>query len=77
MEDLDPWHRVLMKCASCHEGVVSRGPLARRGLPAYRRILDLSYNSRCLSCWQHDVIDLRVITAYNAPSRVPRGLPLE
>ncbi len=73
VEDLQPHHRVAMKCGACgHEGIVSREELVKRGVKLYEKVIGLPLKMRCLKCRQkRSVVDIRVIELNGIPARMP------
>jgi hypothetical protein len=73
VDDLEPRHRVMVKCSSCgHEGIVSREELVKRGVKPYEKIIGLPFKTRCLKCGlKRSVVDVRVIEVNDIPARMP------
>jgi len=50
LDDLRPWHVIVVSCAACRRRAHVAGALLRHGRPPYTRLLDLERKLCCTGC---------------------------
>jgi hypothetical protein len=62
LEDLSHWHRIVVRCACGHRGVIP-APKLKVGRPPHTRLKDIERRFRCENCgmWgDHSIIAIEI-----------------